>query len=316
MKYSIAIPAYKSFFLQECINSILSQTYGDLELIIVNDASPENIDEIVSNFEDPRIRYYKNTKNSGAINLVDNWNKCLQYAKGEFFICMGDDDKLLPNCLEEYNKLINNFPNLDIYHGWTEIIDENSKIITLQEPRPLKECVYSMMWNRWKYRNQYIGDFLFRTVALKNAKGFYKLPLAWGSDDITSYIIAKGKGIANTQVPVFQYRRNSYTISSSCNSEYKLIALKDDYNWSNNFLKNPPLDTISRIYWEDLCKISHTRYLRRKYYTLQKDINNGGVGRLFFWLKNRSKYEISTKVLYNLSKFCIKENIKRLFNFH
>ena len=310
MKYSIAIPAYKSKFLQECINSVLSQTYDDFELIIVNDASPERIDEIVSSFKDQRIKYYINKENYGAVNLVDNWNKCLQYASGDFFICMGDDDKLLPNCLEEYNKLISDYPDLNIFHGWTEIIDENSEIITMQEPRPLTECVYSMMWNRWKYRNQYIGDFLFRTDALKSTGGFYKLPLAWGSDDITSYIIAKDKGIANTQTPVFQYRHNSLTISSTGNSEYKLIALKDEFNWYKSFLESPPVDIISKVYWDNLCTMAYPRYLKRKRRTLEMDIDNGGFIRLFFWFKNRNKYDLDIKLLFKLLKYriiyCIK----------
>ena len=310
MRYSIAIPAYKSKFLQECISSVLSQSYGDFELIIVNDASPERIDEIVSSFKDQRIKYYINKENCGAVNLVDNWNKCLQYASGDFFICMGDDDKLLPNCLEEYNKLINEYPNLNIFHGWTEIINEDSEIITMQEPRPLKECVYSMMWNRWKYRNQYIGDFLFRTDALKSAGGFYKIPLAWGSDDITTYIIAKDKGIANTQTPVFQYRRNSYTISSVGNSEYKLIALKEDYIWSKLFLNDPPSDMISKVYWENLRTMAYSRYQRRKRNTLEKDIINGGFKRLAFWFRKKKKHDINNILLLKLLLFYLKNKTR------
>ena len=100
MEFSITIPAYKAKYLNECIDSILAQTYKDFELVIVNDASPEDLDSIVNQYIDSRIRYYVNEKNCGAINVVDNWNKCLEYAKGEFIICMGDDDKLMPNCLE------------------------------------------------------------------------------------------------------------------------------------------------------------------------------------------------------------------------
>ena len=47
MKFSITIPAYKAQFLRECIVSILSQTFVDFELIIVDDNSPQNLDEIV-----------------------------------------------------------------------------------------------------------------------------------------------------------------------------------------------------------------------------------------------------------------------------
>ena len=135
MKFSVTIPAYKAKYLKECIDSILSQTYTDFELIIVNDASTEDLDSIVSSYTDNRIHYFKNEKNCGAVNVVDNWNKCLSYASGDYIICMGDDDRLCPNCLEEYVKLIERHPGLHIYHAWTEIIDENSKIVRIQEAR-------------------------------------------------------------------------------------------------------------------------------------------------------------------------------------
>lgn len=226
MKFSIAIPAYKASYLKECIDSILCQTYKDFELIIVNDASPENLDSIVTSYDDSRIRYYVNEKNCGAIDVVDNWNKCLSYAKGDYIICMGDDDRLLPNCLEEYDNLIKKIPNLGVYHAWTEIIDEYSNVVQMQEARPLYEGVYSMMWGRWKGRLQYIGDFLFDRRLLVSNGGFYKLPLAWASDDITAYTAAKKNGIANMQVPGFQYRVNSQTISSTGNVTLKLQAIR------------------------------------------------------------------------------------------
>ena len=116
MKFSIGIPAYKAKFLKECVESILNQTYTDFELIIVNDASPENLDEIVLKFSDSRIRYYVNEINCGAENVVDNWNKCLEYSNGEFFILMGDDDIMHYNYLEEFERLIKKYPDLDIYH--------------------------------------------------------------------------------------------------------------------------------------------------------------------------------------------------------
>lgn len=126
MKFSILIPAYKKAYLQECIDSILRQTYECFELIIVDDASPEDLYSIVSLYSDPRIKYYRNEKNCGAANVVDNWNICLGYATGDYAICMGDDDKFLPNCLEEYVRLIAKYPGIGLLHGWTEIIDENS----------------------------------------------------------------------------------------------------------------------------------------------------------------------------------------------
>ena len=69
MKFSITIPAYKQKFLAEAIDSCLTQTYKDFELIIVNDHSPENLDAVVSQYDNPRIRYYVNEKNCGAVEV-------------------------------------------------------------------------------------------------------------------------------------------------------------------------------------------------------------------------------------------------------
>ena len=58
MRFSVTIPTYKSAFLSECIDSVLSQTYKHFELIIVDDCSPEDIKSIVDSYSDIRIRYY------------------------------------------------------------------------------------------------------------------------------------------------------------------------------------------------------------------------------------------------------------------
>ena len=212
---SITVPAYKTQYLAECIDSILAQTYSNFELVIVNDASPQNLDEIVGRYHDDRIRYFKNEKNCGALHVVDNWNKCLAYVKGDYVICMGDDDKLLPNCLEEYARLIEKYPQVDVLHGWTEIIDENSEIYDINSPRPEVESVYSLMYYRLAGRQQYIGDFIFKVSTLRKNGGFYFLPMAWGSDDISAYIAAKSFGVVNTQKPIFLYRRSRITLSLS-----------------------------------------------------------------------------------------------------
>ena len=63
---SFVLPAYKASWISEAIDSILAQTYHNIELIIVNDQSPEPIREIVAQYDDPRIRYYENEENIGG----------------------------------------------------------------------------------------------------------------------------------------------------------------------------------------------------------------------------------------------------------
>ncbi|MCI0922492.1 glycosyltransferase [Sphingobacterium rhinopitheci] len=297
MKFSILIPAYKSTFFEECINSILLQSYRDFELVILNDASPEPIEEIINIYDDDRIRYYKNEINCGALNIVDNWNKLLDLATGDFVICIGDDDKLLPDCLMEYHNMIVKYPNIDIFHGWTEIIDEDSNFSSLQECRPEIESVYSMLWHRWNGRIQYIGDFCYRKEVLQRLGGFYKLPLAWASDDITSYIVARNNGIINLPKLVFQYRVNSQTITSTGGKVYKLQAMELEYNWYKEFLKNLPDESIDRKFHTLIDNNLEWFFKKKKLLIMKMDLAKSPVKKMSFWLKNRKRYQISYLML-------------------
>lgn len=295
MKFSITIPAYKAKYLNECIDSVLAQTYKDFELVIVNDSSPEDLDSIVYHYEDSRIRYYVNEKNCGAINVVDNWNKCLAYAKGEFIICMGDDDKLMPNCLEEYAKIIEKNPNLDVFHGRVLRIDDDSNVIDILEDRAEFESVYSLMRNRFKSRQQYIGDFCYRTSKLKNMGGFYKLPLAWTSDDITSYMMAGSKGIANTNVATFMYRINAYTISRTGNCKLKMESLTSAGVWIDNFLNKQTPKTIEEIEESKLLPYLKAKWLDAEKCSIIVDSYNNNLGNIVFWFKSKRKYGLKNK---------------------
>lgn len=291
--FTIAIPAYKSLYLKECIESVLSQTYDNFEVVIVDDASPEKLNDIVSQFSDNRVRFYRNNVNCGAVNVVDNWNICLGYSKGDYIICMGDDDKLLPNCLEEYVNLIEAYPDRHIYHARTQIINERSEFYLIQEPRPIEESVYSMIWNRWQGRLQYIGDFLFEVSTLRANGGFYKLPLAWASDDISSFIAAKDAGIVNSQIPLFQYRVNGHTISSTSNAKIKLQAIKQERFWYDEFLKVQPADETDSVYRKMILKGIDKHFKKKQLLTIKEDIVGKSKCRFFYWIFRKKRIGLS-----------------------
>ena len=297
MKFSITIPAYKQKYLKECIDSILSQTYTNFELVIVNDASPEDLDSIVYSYSDPRIRYFTK-KNCGAINVVDNWNICLSYATGDYIICMGDDDKLLSNCLEEYNTLINKHPDIGLLHGWTEIIDENSSPIIPTTHRCQYESALSLIWHRqYVYRHQYIGDFCFNRQWLLSQGGFYKLPLAWGSDNISAFIGAMKNGVLNTQTIVFQYRINPLTISSTGNVNIKLRAIESEYKWLKQFISYQTNNEKDELYRKDLIHDLNTIFDKKKGQVIAKELKVKSIFRIFYWLCQKKKYKLNNKTI-------------------
>ena len=162
---SITIPAFKTAFLKEAIESVLEQTYDNWELIILDDASPEDIWTIVSKIVDTRIRYYRNEKNCGAVDVVDNWNKCLYYCRGEYVICIGDDD-MLPSCaLMEYVKLMEQYPGLNVYHALTDVVNEKGDIIGHQRLRPKYQTAEELVLHRWGGDIQFIGNLIFALLS-------------------------------------------------------------------------------------------------------------------------------------------------------
>lgn len=303
MKFSITIPAYKRVFLHEAIASCLAQTYADFELVIVDDDSPEDLFAVVKEFRDERIRYYRNEKNCGAIDVVDNWNKCLEYAEGDYIICMGDDDRLLPNYLTEYVNLMEKYPNLGVYHAWTELIDEHSNYVDIQSPRPEWESEYSLLWNRWNGRNkQYIGDFCFNVKRLRENGGFYKLPLAWSADDITAVIAARKEGIANTQCVTFQYRVSLQTITNQGRYDVKVKAIDIERQWYKEFLQNSPNDEVDRKFYLSICKMFEWYFNKKIARTIGMDVQQN-VFRIIHWFRVRKEFKLSGKML--LYSLCI-----------
>jgi len=96
---SVLMPVYNGEkYLNEAIDSILSQTYSDFEFIIVNDGSTDKTEEIILSYADDRIRYVKNEEN---IRLIRTLNKGIDLAKGKYIARMDADDISLPNRLEK-----------------------------------------------------------------------------------------------------------------------------------------------------------------------------------------------------------------------
>jgi glycosyltransferase involved in cell wall biosynthesis len=96
---SIIMPSYNTGkFIGESIESVLAQTYANWELIIVDDCSTDNTDNIVAKYNDSRIRYLKNKKNSGA---AISRNYALREAKGEWIAFLDSDDLWVAEKLEK-----------------------------------------------------------------------------------------------------------------------------------------------------------------------------------------------------------------------
>lgn len=127
---SICIPAYKNEkTIVDSINSALNQTYRNIEIVIVDDKSPDKTFEILQSFNDPRIKLYRNEQNLG---MCGNWNKCLDYATGKYVHYLHGDDLLFPECIEKKVKLAEENPDIVLVFSATEIINSNAQTLMIR----------------------------------------------------------------------------------------------------------------------------------------------------------------------------------------
>lgn len=123
---SIITPTYNcAKFIGETIDSIIAQTYENWELIIVDDNSSDNTEEIVKQYKDSRIKYYRNDSNKGA---AVSRNFALSLAKGKWIAFLDSDDLWLPSKLEKQIGFMVKNNYFFTYHGYKEIDEESKEI--------------------------------------------------------------------------------------------------------------------------------------------------------------------------------------------
>lgn len=110
---SVCMPMYNAArYLRECIDSILSQSFTDFELLIVDDGSTDDSVDIVRSYSDSRIRLFKNTH-----DYIASLNLLLQEAKGKYIARMDADDVMLPNRLEVQYEFMEAHTEIDVLGG-------------------------------------------------------------------------------------------------------------------------------------------------------------------------------------------------------
>lgn len=217
---SVILPVFNGEkYLDEAIVSMLHQTFQDFELLIINDGSYDNSEQIINSFSDQRIRYLKNDSNKG---LVYSLNKGLEHAKGKFIARMDADDISYPERLEnQYHFLLSN-PDIAVIDGQQAFIDENgnptglynSEITgcdTIKQKMPWQNCMGhpSVMM-----RAEVIKAYLYRQAVYED----YDLWLRMLND---------GLKLERTTEPLLWYRVHQQSIiakSQSANQHFKKIA--------------------------------------------------------------------------------------------
>jgi glycosyltransferase involved in cell wall biosynthesis len=130
-RVSIGLAVYNGEkFIEDAIKSILAQTYRDFELIISDNNSTDETDEICRRYaaHDDRIRYSRHAANIGGAN---NENSTVRLARGEYFRWAAYDDVCAPDLLEKHVAVLDREPSVVLCFSMVNEIDENGKVMNV-----------------------------------------------------------------------------------------------------------------------------------------------------------------------------------------
>jgi glycosyltransferase involved in cell wall biosynthesis len=169
---TIGIPTYNRAdgYLKQALESAVNQTYSNIEIIVSDNCSTDHTESLVKSYPDPRIRYFKHDKNIGANN---NFNFCLQQAKGDYFLLLHDDDMIDEDFVEICMKSANYSTDFGIIRTGTRRIDAEGNVLH-ERPNMVRGLSTEDFFRGWfTYKTSwYLCSTFFNTRRLRELGGF------------------------------------------------------------------------------------------------------------------------------------------------
>lgn len=181
MKVSVIVPVYNARdYIEKCLDSLISQTLKDIEIIVIDDGSTDDTYKILSKYKD-KIKLIRQ-KNGGVANAR---NKGLSIAKGEYIAFVDSDDWVEFDMFYKlYNKAIENkydavecdFRYVDEYKEWQGVTDIDKDVVTLNDKKKYFIKMFPVIWNKIYKRDKIVNikfkdgvwaedvEFLYRVI--------------------------------------------------------------------------------------------------------------------------------------------------------
>lgn len=255
---SICIPVYNgSKTIKGTLDTIINQTYSNIEIIVVDNCSTDNTFTIVKNITCDKIKLYQNERNLG---MAGNWNRCLEYVNGKYvhFVCA--DDLLKPDCIEEKIKIAEQDSEISMVFSASVIISENDEII-MSRHEYKKNCVLDglkLAKKSYYLKNLYgePSNVLFRADAIKKIGGFATNTCYATDWDMWLRISCLGK-VGYVDKELMQYRISLSNETSKIS--YKKFLLDDKI-----MMQNLKEYDCMKLGWTDNC-IHRVMYIMRMF---------------------------------------------------
>jgi len=230
---TIAIPTYNraNNYLKQTLESALNQTYDNIEVLVSDNCSTDNTDELISSYSDPRLHYFKQDVNLGQRG---NSNFLLNQAKGDYFLMFHDDDQIDYDFIETCMKAVNHKTGVGLILTGSRVIDKDGNVLRSKENlangMPTEDLI--LFWYQ-KSVHMFLCCSLFGTQALREAGGFEEKYNKY--DDVAAeFKCSASHGRVDVREPKANFREHpgsgtsSTDLSDWCKSSLALhdLALK------------------------------------------------------------------------------------------
>lgn len=207
------IPTYsRSSFLEKAIESILKQTYSNFKLVILDNHSEDNTEEVVKKFQsqDSRIHYFRHSYNMG---MMKNYEYGFSIIDTPYFHFLSDDDYILPDFYSFSMETFAKHPEIGFYAGSTKIVSSSNEIIRIPNNLWPKEGY----WTKQKATVELIGKYPVPTTVVFSKKILHGLSpdfsnnLHWDCDFLLRISIKSPIYIDKRVLGVFISHENSFS---------------------------------------------------------------------------------------------------------
>ncbi|OGH95892.1 MAG: hypothetical protein A2039_03195 [Candidatus Melainabacteria bacterium GWA2_34_9] len=245
-KVSVIIPCYNhGIYIDECVESVLCQTFDDFEIIIINDGSTDDYtNKILSNYKKPKTIVI-NSINQGPSEAR---NTAIRQAKGEYILPLDADDKLAPKYIEKALKVFQQQPEISVVYTLGQYFGAKKDLCHF---KPFKMPDFLL-------ENVVFSTALYKKSDWKKYKGYNKnMIYGWEDFDFWLYFVADNKNFYRIEEPLFYYRRLEISRTTGVKNEKMMHCFIQIY-------KNHPI-----LYFKNIFKILKLYFSKKhNYYKL------------------------------------------------
>jgi len=245
MKVSVIVPVYNvENYLVKCLDSLVNQTYKNVEIIVVNDGSPDNSQAIINDYQEKYENVIGLVKENGGLSDARNYG--VEHVSGEYIMFLDSDDsfdvELIEKVVDEIN---NNHPDI-VKYGYRTVNEKTNEIIE-KGNLTLNQINGELFYTKYidsKYLFEMAWLYAYQTKYYKQKYLSFKKGKIHEDFEMTPKAIIQAKNISSVDFNGYNYLIRENTITSTTNREkvkkaaYDVLDHYDSLSIFSNTIKD------------------------------------------------------------------------------